>query len=98
MTVKTDDEFFVRADAHIDLSNDQLAHARMGVVSASMMYATARFNSWVTACGSTSREDMTARSEQTLDDFVDQYRHMLAENLVDHSTHFDERMAPKPNA
>ncbi len=42
----TDDKFYERADAHIHLSNDQISgYVAKGKVSASMMYATARFNS-----------------------------------------------------
>lgn len=36
-----DPNFYNRADAHIDLSNSQLADINPGKVSASMMYATA---------------------------------------------------------
>ena len=44
-----DDKFFERADAHIHLSNDQLKDIEHGRVSASMMFALARFNAWVNA-------------------------------------------------
>ena len=36
---KGDDNFFKRADDHINLSNDQLSDASIGKVSASMMYS-----------------------------------------------------------
>ena len=42
-----DDKCYERADAHITLSNDQLSDIGRGKVSASMMYAVARFNAWV---------------------------------------------------
>ena len=42
-----DPKFYDRADAHINLSNDQLKDINPGKVSASMMYATARFNAYV---------------------------------------------------
>lgn len=42
---EVDDEFYQRADAHIHLSNDQISETiGAGKVSASTMYATARFN------------------------------------------------------
>ena len=54
-----DDEFYERADAHIHLSNDQVNEkATIGKVSASNMYATARFNAWVSACGWNDGKEM----------------------------------------
>lgn len=88
-----DENFYERADAHIHLSNDQLANqADRGKVSASMMYATARFNAWVTACGYASGTDMGAARNETLDYFVEQYRRMLKENLDDYIVNFSSYM------
>ena len=45
MADATDLTFYDRADAHIELSNQQLqAHENLGQVSASMMFGTTRFN------------------------------------------------------
>ena len=91
-----DSEFYDRADAHIHLSNDQLsALGEKGKVSASMMYATARFNSWVSACGFTSGEDMGKAKVETLEYFVSQYRLMLEENLDEYITNFASHMQVK---
>ncbi|MDQ1310125.1 MAG: hypothetical protein QG601_1395, partial [Pseudomonadota bacterium] len=38
-----DDDFYKRADAHIHLANAQLGEVGRGKVSASFMYAVARF-------------------------------------------------------
>lgn len=92
----TDDDFYPRADAHIHLSNDQISDtATRGKVSASMMYATARFNAWITACGWNSGEAMGAAREETIDYFLTEYRKMLEENLDDYITHFDDYMRPR---
>jgi len=89
----TDDDFYTRADAHIHLSNDQLSEAATrGKVSASMMYATARFNAWITACGHANAEEMTDARAETLDYFVAEYRKMLAEHLDDYTRNFDRYM------
>jgi hypothetical protein len=50
MSEETDDDFYGRADAHILLSNNQTKIIGRGKVSASMMYATARFGAWMCAC------------------------------------------------
>ena len=85
----TDDKFYERADAHIQLSNDQISgYVAKGKVSASMMYATARFNSWVSACGWNSAEEMAAAKEETIEYFLTEYRKMLDENMDDYINNF----------
>lgn len=88
-----DDKFYERADAHIHLSNDQISEvATKGRVSASMMYGTARFNSWVSACGWSSAEEMTKAKEETIEYFVAEYRGMLDENMDDYINNFQSYM------
>ena len=57
MKSDTDKEFFERADDYITLANEQAANVSRGKVSASMMFATARFNAWVSASGTESLEE-----------------------------------------
>jgi hypothetical protein len=87
-----DDKFFERADAHIHLSNDQTGEAGIGKVSASMMYATARFNSWVSACGFNSGPEMAGARAETIDYFVEQFRLMLEDNLDDYIRNYSKYM------
>ena len=70
---ETDENFYNRADDHINLSNEQLKSESRGKVSASMMYSVARFNAWVSACGWNNGEEMRTAKEETLDYFVDEY-------------------------
>ena len=97
---EVDDEFYSRADAHIHLSNDQISEkAGMGKVSASNMYATARFNAWVSACGWQNRQEMAEAKKDTLEYFVTEYRKMLEENLDDYIENFESYMhVPESNA
>jgi len=97
MSENLDEKFFERADAHIHLSNDQLAAASPGKVSASMMYATARFNAWWTACGFSSESDMAARRDENIEYFVNQYRAALEENMDDYVRDFDAYMGSRKN-
>lgn len=94
MNSKTDETFYPRADAHIDLANAQLAEVSRGKVSASFMYAVARFNAWVTACKADSAEDLRAGKQDSIEYFVSQYRAMLSENLDDYAENFDKYMRP----
>lgn len=88
-----DEKFYDRADAHIHLSNDQInGDVTIGKVSASMMYATARFNSWVSACSWSSAAEMKAAKDEILEYFVNEYRKMLDENLNDYITNFAKYM------
>jgi hypothetical protein len=95
LATDVDDDFYNRADAIIRLANDQLSSVGRGKVSASCMYATARFNAWVTACGHRSAKDMLAAKEETIEYFTKQYVAMLAENLDDYIAKFSEHMQPK---
>ncbi|ODS63569.1 MAG: hypothetical protein ABS41_05200 [Arenimonas sp. SCN 70-307] len=92
MTTSIDDHFYDRADEVIRLANRQLAGSTRGKVSASCMYATARFNAWVSATGFTSSEEMGAAKQETIEYFVEQYRSMLDENLTDYISNFDGYM------
>ena len=95
MAQDIDKDFYSRADAVIHLANAQLSDVGRGKVSASCMYATARFNAWVTACGHASAETMAASREETLAYFTSQYRAMLEENLDDYIAHFAAYMQPR---
>ena len=87
-----DDNFFERADDHINLSNEQLSTVGKGKVSASMMYSVARFNSWLSASGFNNSEEMKLAKEETIKYFVTEYKKMLKENLDDYIENFDKYM------
>jgi Protein of unknown function (DUF3144) len=84
------DKFFDRADAHIHLSNDQLKEVSRGKASASMMYATARFNAWVSACGFSDGDQMKAARDETIEYFHTEYQKMLEENFDDYIGNFEK--------
>lgn len=97
MLQQADSDFFERADAHIQLSNAQITEAAgRGKVSASMMYATARFNAWVSACGFGSSTEMATGRDEAVAYFVAQYRQMLEENLDEYIASFERYMRPPP--
>ncbi len=94
MTEETDKAFFERADAYITLANEQATNVSRGKVSASMMFATARFNAWVSASGTESGEELASVKEEAIEYFVSEYRKMLEENLGEYVEHFDKYMSP----
>ena len=90
MTKNVDKQFYDRADAVISIANEQAASADQGHVSASLMYATARYNSYVSACKAASSGDLASGKEEILEYFVEQYPMMLAENLDDQIANYDK--------
>lgn len=92
MTTEVDDTFYDRADAHIHIANEQIEQASRGKVSASLMYATARFNSWISACKAESGDDLAGGKDEIINYFVEQYREMLSENIDDYARNFDKYM------
>ena len=87
-----DDKFFERADEHINVSNRQLEYATMNEVASSMLFGVTRFNSWISACGWETKEDMEKAKAETIRYFVSEYQKMLRENLEDYIVNFDHYM------
>ena len=87
-----DDNFFDRADEYIDISNKYLSNVTAGKVSASMLYGTARFNAFISACSFDNVAQMKKAKQGIMDYFVGEYKKMLEENLDDYIEHFDEYM------
>jgi hypothetical protein len=92
MIIDPDDKFFERADAYIHLANDQVKEIESGKVSASMMFAVARFNAWVNAGGFQSAKEMEAAKKEAIEYFSNEYRKMLEENLDDYIANFNQYM------
>ena len=85
-------EFWARADALINLANDQCENAHPNEVSASTMFASARFNAFILASSSDSAEHMKQERERALEYFTDQFRKMMESNLDEFAQNFDKYM------
>jgi len=90
----SDDTFFDRADAYIQLANEQCDSESIGPVSASFMYALARFQSYGISTGCDSKDEMRKESKAAVEHLVAQYREMLDENLKDYIANFDSYTRP----
>ena len=89
MSEKTN-EFLKRADEHIALANSQLNNnLKMGEVSASLMYASARFSTWMAASSFESAEDMKVAKAEVIDYFVKEYKLALEEHINNHMVTYD---------
>lgn len=91
-----DQQFWDRVNAVINLSNSQCDTAEPNAVTASTMYASARFNAFIVASSTGSSENMTKEKEHALNYFTDQFRKMLDENLDDFILNFDKYLGPAP--
>ncbi len=85
-----DENFFERADEHINLANNHInTQIEPRLVSASLMFASARFNAWISASGFENGEELKARKKELLEYFVSQYSSMLEENLDNYADNYD---------
>ncbi len=84
-----DAAFWERADAIIHLANEQGNKAPNSNVSASLLYAAARFNAFIVANGASDAATMKADKEEAIRYFTEEYRKMLSQNLDDYIENFD---------
>ena len=83
-------EFWERADEVIALANEQVKGSTIGKVSASLLYAAARFNAFNAASSVIDAEDMKKDKEEAISYFTEQYKEMLIENLDDYIENYDK--------
>ena len=85
----TDLAFRKRADAFIQLANELTDHASVEETGFSLLYAAARFNSFLVYTKVNSGEEMAAQRQKAIEYFSEQYVRMLTENFDDHVGNFD---------
>lgn len=83
-------EFWERADAVIHLANDQCEAAPRSKVSASLLYAAARFNSFIVASSAANLDELRQDKNEAVKYFTEQYQKMLIENLDDHIANYEK--------
>ena len=74
-----DKDFFNRADAFLAIANSQVSDTAPGRVSASMLFATARFNAFTAQSQGLEPGEV---DEETVAYFLGEYEAMLRENLA----------------
>jgi hypothetical protein len=90
LSKEADQEFLDRAHAHLQVASEQLVDVPRGKVSASLMYACARFNVWVSANRHASATELRNAYGETIEYFIAEYRKMLVKNLDDFVDNFGE--------
>jgi hypothetical protein len=92
---RLEEDFYRRADSFIELANGMSDAAERGRVGGSLMFASTRFNTWVSASGFRSGEEMAAKRSETLAHFLEGYRQMLELNFDQYVQNFDAYMKPR---
>ncbi len=86
-----DTTFYKRVDAFIHLANEQVqGDVTPGDVSASAMFAVARYNAYISAIDFDSLEAFKGERDEIIRYFTEEYRNMLIEHLDDYTEHFVE--------
>ena len=88
----TPKEFFDRADEIIKVANAQLRDEQRSKVSASTLYAAARFNAFISAASYSDGDQMARDLTEISDYFVEQYKKMLDEHLEDFVANFSRNI------
>jgi len=86
-----DQEFRKMVDTFISLANEHIDASEKETVSMALLYAAARFNSFVVASHCSSAEHFKADRPKAMDFFAKQYQNMLSENLDDYANTFAEQ-------
>ena len=90
-------EFWARADEVIDIANKQCDDSSSGKVSASLLYAAARFSSFSVASSAKGVEEMKRNREAAIKYFSGQFEKMLTENFDEYIRNFNSYTSPKEN-
>jgi heme-binding NEAT domain protein len=87
---KMDKDFFKRTDAFIKVANELATEQDIGKVSASMLYAAARFNAFIVASSAANKEEAEGNKLEAINYFTEQYRSMLTANMDDYIEKYDD--------
>lgn len=88
--IPRDKQFWDLADSFIQLANTHLNETKPSKVSASALFAAARFNAFVITAAAGSKEQLIVEKEAAIAYFLDQYEKMLRENLDEHLARYDQ--------
>jgi hypothetical protein len=89
-----DAHFFERSNAYIKLANEQSEAAQRGEVTASMMFASARYNVFVAAVSFPTQADLESKKQEIVEYYATQYRAMLEEHIGDYISNFSSYIRP----
>lgn len=87
--IPRDKEFYELADAHIALANTRMGKVKPAKVSATLLFAAARFNAFVISASADSRAQMLLDKESAIAYFLQEYEKNLRENIDEHLARYE---------
>lgn len=91
MTEQVDNQSFYKiADSFIDLANNHCETMNNSEVGSAMLFAGARFSSFVVATHAKEKASFEAEIDHAVEHFTNEFKRMLTENLEQYKTVFDE--------
>jgi len=91
-----DKEFYELADAHIALCNTHMGKVKPAKVSASMLFAAARFNAFVIYASSENKAQFLLEKEAAIGYFMQEYEKYLRENVDEHLSRYEDPAGSQP--
>jgi len=87
--IPRDKEFYELADAHIALANTRMGKVKPAKVSATLLFAAARFNAFVISASAENKAQMLLDKESAIAYFMQEYEKNLRENIDEHLARHD---------
>ena len=88
-------EFRQIADSFIDVANKQSDKVDSARVGSSMIYACARFSSFVVASHSKDKEQFESEIDNAVEFFSSEFKRMLMENMEEYKSIFKDEPASR---
>lgn len=82
--------FYKMADSFIDVANKHCDNEQSSKVGSALLFATARFSSFVVASHANDKEAYEAEIENATEFFSGEFKRMLTENLEEYRSVFKE--------
>ena len=87
--IPRDKEFYELADEHIALANTRMGQVKPAKVSATMLFASARFNAFLISVSADNKAQMLLDKEPAIAYFMQEYEKNLRENIDEHLARYD---------
>ena len=87
--IPRDKKFYELADAHIALANTRMGEVKPAIVSATMLFAAARFNAFVFSASAENKAQLLLDKEPAIAYFMQEYEKYLRENIDEHLARHD---------
>jgi len=85
----SEEAFWKLTDKFIGFANEQAENNEIGVVNSSLLFASARFNTFLIATQCGNKEAFETEKVAALEYFVNQYKIALTEHMADYQAKFD---------